>query len=640
MTYLKGLNEAQKRAVLHSEGPLLIIAGAGAGKTKTITHRLARLVAEGIAAPEELLAVTFTNKAAREMRERVEVLLPHSRGRHPLVTTFHSLGVRLLREFAQEAGVPPRFSIFDRDDSSRSLKTALKALGREDVTPKQALSRISREKGEGRTAQEFRDKAETPYERLVALAWERYEHALTENDALDFDDLLLKTRHMLASRPDVLERLRSRFRFLTIDEYQDTNFIQFDIARLLANPRNNICAVGDTDQNIYSWRGADLGHLLSFEATFPGTTVVLLEQNYRSTQTILAAANNIIEKNSRRHDKRLFTENETGEAIRVYGALDEDDEARYIAHTVRELLASSVPAGEIAVLYRENFQSRAIEEKLIALGIQYKIAGTRFFDRKEIRDALSWMRAALNPRSTPDITRAVSAPPRGIGAQTLGKMLRGEPLSGAAQGKVSSFRATLESIRHACDTTPASQALKFLLKTSGIEGAFLAGGEEGLERLENVRELVSLASRYDAEPAPRGAERLIEDAALMSEQDSLDENGAPKGVSLMTAHASKGLEFDVVFIAGVEQGLFPSTRDDDSRDPEEERRLFYVALTRAKKEVCIVFSARRTRYGTREFAYPSEFLDDIDARLLAHEHGSRGARKKGILDMYEEDEIR
>lgn len=637
MTYLKGLNEAQKRAVQHSEGPLLIIAGAGAGKTKTITHRIARLIGEGGVAPEAILAVTFTNKAAKEMRERVLRLLPPNLPRTPLVTTFHSLGVRLLREFAVEAGLSPRFSIFDRDDSVRAVKHALEAIHREDLTPRQVLSRISREKGEGRAAREFRDIAETPYERAVASVWERYEKKLVEEEALDFDDLLLRTLTLLSGNAAVLERLRRRFRFITIDEYQDTNRTQFEIARLLASPLNNICAVGDTDQNIYSWRGADLGHLLSFEATFPGTTVVMLEQNYRSTKTILAAANNIIAKNARRHEKRLFTENETGSAIQVYSAADEDDEARYIARTIRELLASGVPAAEIAVLYRENFQSRAIEERLIALGIPYRIAGTRFFDRKEIKDALSWVRGALNPKSSTDLARIVSAPPRGIGKTTLDKMLKGEPLSRAAEGKVAAFRTCLGTLRSTLETQPVSAALRSLLKITGMEESLLKGGEEGLERLANVRELVSLAARYDGENPPAGAERLLEDAALMGEQDSLEEGA--KAVSLMTAHASKGLEFDAVFIAGVEQGLFPSTRETDTRDPEEERRLFYVALTRARKEVYLAYAARRMRYGSREFCYPSEFLEDIDARLLALPE-TPPPRKRGILDWYEEDEIR
>lgn len=639
MPRVTDLNPAQKEAVMHTDGPLLIVAGAGAGKTKTITHRVARLIESGVS-PENILAVTFTNKAAREMRERVEKLLSTGSTRRPLITTFHALGVRILREFAHEAGLSPKFSIYDRDDSLRAVKRALADLGHEDLTPRQVLSRISREKGEGRSIGEFRIGAQGPYERAVAAAWERYERTLKEEGALDFDDLLARTFVLLSTREHVLARLRARFRYLTIDEYQDTNRVQFEIARLIAHPHNNVCVVGDTDQNIYSWRGADLGHLLSFEAAFPGTKVVILEQNYRSTKIILSAANSIIAKNVKRYDKRLFTENETGEAIEVYGAADEEDEARFIARTIGELLRNGTRAGEIAVLYRENFQSRAIEEKLIALGIPYRVAGTRFFDRKEVKDVLAWMRAALNPQSVNDIARIVAAPPRGIGRQTLEKMLRGEILPRGAEAKVSSFRACIASVRRALEERPASVALKEILRITGLEDSYVKGGEEGSERLENVRELVSLSSHYDHEPPPSGAERLLEDAALMSEQDSLEEGA--KAVSLMTAHASKGLEFDIVFIAGVEQGLFPSTRDtaETGRDPEEERRLFYVALTRARKKVYLTFAAQRLRFGSREFTYPSEFLEDIDPRLLVLSETSSMSHKRGILDSYEEDEIR
>lgn len=635
--YIKGLNEAQKRAVLHTEGPLLIVAGAGAGKTKTLTHRIAHLISTGVQA-NRILAVTFTNKAAGEMRERIEKLLQglETGGRHPYISTFHSLGVRLLREFSGEAGLARSFVIWDRDDSIRALKKILEALGLDAYTPRQILSRISREKGEGVSVREFGERVEKPYDRAVASAWAAYEKRLAEEDALDFDDLLFRTL-MLLKKPDIAKKLSERWHYIHIDEYQDTNRIQYEIARILAGERKNLCVVGDVDQNIYSWRGADIAHLLSFEHTFPNAGVVMLEQNYRSTKTILAAAHNVISKNIRRKDKKLFTENETGEAIVVYGAHDEEDEAAYIAGEIRGLLGSGVSGSEIAVLYRENFQSRAIEEALIGVGIPYRIAGTRFFERKEVKDMLSYVRAALNPKASNDITRIIASPPRGIGKQTLEKMLAGEVLSGAAGAKVAAFKATLQSMRSALETQPISKALLHIAKTSGLEKSFIDGGEEGEERLRNVQELISLASRYDAVSPPEGAERLLEEAALMSDQDSLLEGASV--VSLMTVHASKGLEFDAVFVTGLEQGLFPSTKGDDNRDQEEERRLFYVALTRARKHAFLTFAGRRMRYGSREYAIPSEFLEDIDARLLEEEAPRLTRGKRGILDSYE-DEIR
>lgn len=637
--YIKGLNEAQKRAVLHTEGPLLIVAGAGAGKTKTLTHRIAHLISSGVQ-PNRILAVTFTNKAAGEMRERVDTLLT-SMGRRsasPFLSTFHALGVRLLREFAEEAGLPRSFVIWDRDDSTRALKKILEERGLDAYTPRQVLSRISREKGDGATARSFSENAVRPYERAIASAWEAYEKRLTAESALDFDDLLVRTLTLLKT-PAIAQKLQARWHYIHIDEYQDTNRIQYEIARILAGERKNLCVVGDVDQNIYSWRGADIEHLLSFERAFPGTVVILLEQNYRSTKTILTAAHEIISKNTRRVEKKLFTDNGTGDAIEVYGAHDEEDEAGYIASAVRELLGSGTPASEIAILYRENFQSRAIEEALIGVNIPYRIAGTRFFDRKEVKDMLSYVRAALNPSASNDVTRIIASPARGIGKQTLEKMLGGEALSGAAAAKVAAFKQSLAHMREALLSLPVSQALLVVFKKSGLEKSFVDAGEMGEERLRNVQELLALASRYDALSVPEGVERLLEEAALMSDQDSLAEKvGA---VSLMTVHASKGLEFDVVFVTGLEQGLFPSKKGDDSgRDNEEERRLFYVALTRAKKWVFLTYAGRRMRFGSREYALPSEFLEDIDPRLMK-ETALREARpRRGILDSYEEDEIR
>lgn len=618
-----GLNQRQKEAVEHSEGPLLIVAGAGAGKTKTITHRITRLIEQGVAA-HKILALTFTNKAAGEMRQRVHSLLQKERGRGtPLVTTFHSLGVRLLREFHAEAGVPKNFSIWDKDDSLRAIKKLIEAEA-SDMPARAALSTISRQKGDAVSAAEYAKQAKSHREKVIAHVWSEYEKRLTEENALDFDDLLLRPLKLLQKSPATLARLRERFTHVTIDEYQDTNRVQFEIARLLAAPRNNICVVGDVDQCVYEWRGADIANLLSFERTFPGTRVITLEQNYRSTRTILAAANAVIDKNKNRLPKNLFTENSIGEAITIFGARDEMDEAWFVAQKAAELIEQRMAPSEISVLYRENFQSRALEEAFLHLGVPYRVVGTRFFERKEVKDVLAYIRAALNPKSRVDIARIVSVPPRGIGGATLAKLFSGEiaKLSSATRAKIENFQKLLRQIHAAANTLPASEAVRFALESSGILATFKNDTEDGHDRLENVHELVNLAVKYDHDESPAGIERLLEEAALQSEQDELFEErgGEPTGkqVSLMTAHASKGLEFGAVFITGLEQGLFPSMREREGRDEEEERRLFYVALTRAKKLVFLSFASVRLKYGSREYAIPSEFLQDIDSRLMKY----------------------
>jgi DNA helicase-2/ATP-dependent DNA helicase PcrA len=625
MRYLEGLNERQKEAVLHTEGPLLIVAGAGAGKTKTITHRIAHLIEKGVPA-RHILAVTFTNKAAGEMRDRVAKLVDQGRGM-PFVSTFHSLGVRLLREFHQEAGLSRAFSIWDRDDSIRALKGVLEKMGYEkQYPPKMVLSTISRNKGDGVSAAEFASKANNPYLRVVAEAWREYEKRLKDEEALDFDDLLFRTLGLLQSSDHVRALLQNRWRYVTIDEYQDTNMAQYEIARLLAGPTMNICVVGDTDQNIYSWRGADIAHLLGFEATFPNTKTVLLEQNYRSTRSILTAANNVIEKNKRRIPKLLHTDNPAGESLVLYGGQNEIDEAWFIAGVCRELMERGEKAGTMAVLYRENFQSRALEEAMLAHEVPYRVLGVRFFERKEVKDALSYLRASLNTKSRVDILRIIGTPARGIGKVTVEKMLAGldDDLPNAARIKVAAFRGILERIGKAIQVLPCSEAVRYAAEESGLERS-LSGTEEGKERLENIRELVNFATRYDHLPPHEGMERLLEEAALQSDQDELTEEN--EGVALMTVHASKGLEFDTVFISGLEQGLFPSLRESEKRDEEEERRLFYVALTRARKRVYLTYASQRMKYGQRDFTIPSEFIDDIDPRLLSAFSGFDGSER-------------
>lgn len=629
MSYLDGLNEAQKEAVECIEGPILIVAGAGAGKTKTITHRIAHIIEQGIPA-RSILAVTFTNKAAGEMRDRVRSLMPEGCS-IPLVCTFHSLGVRLLREFHAEAGLARGFSIWDRDDGMRAVKRALEKLDIENIAPRQILSAISREKCDGMTVVRYEGKKANSFkEQTVAQVWRMYDAALYEEGALDFDDLLGRTLALLQTSPRVLDLLQSRWKYITIDEYQDTNTAQYEIARLLAGEKRNLCVVGDIDQNIYSWRGADIEHLMNFEKVFSGAKVVLLEQNYRSTRTILSAANAVIKKNTRRKEKNLFTENETGESILYYSARNEMDEAWFVAQTALALIERGTNPSSIAILYRENFQSRALEEALLTFSVPYRVLGTKFFERKEVKDVLSYLRAALNPKSKGDLARVIGTPPRGIGKVTLDKMLAGEEsgITGSTLIKVNKFRDQIKAIRHAIDTLPASEAVRYCVEASGIEAMYKEDKENGAERLGNIHELVNLAVRYDDATPPEGIERLLEEAALQSDQDELVEE--QKALSLMTIHASKGLEFDAVFVTGLEQGLFPSLRE-DTRDTEEERRLFYVAITRARKRLSLSHAMERMKYGSRERALPSEFLRDIDERLVENAN-NRDMIRGGLID--------
>ncbi len=631
MQYFDELNDRQKDAAGHLAGPILIIAGAGAGKTKTITHRIAHLIETGVPA-RQILAVTFTNKAAGEMRERIRGLLPPDRGM-PTVSTFHSLGVRLLREFHEEADLPRGFTIWDRDDSTRAVKVALEKMSVEQWPPRSILSAISREKGDGVSQRDYAASPKSFRERTVAQVWEHYEKALRDEGALDFDDLLFRTLRLLRESERVRGLLTNRWSHITIDEYQDTNKAQYEIARFLAGEKKNICVVGDIDQNIYSWRGADIAHLMEFELTYPGAKVVTLEQNYRSTRTILSAANAVIEKNKNRKPKVLYTDNATGEPISLYGAKNEVDEAWFVAQSAAQLIEAGTKPSEIAVLYRENFMSRTLEEAMIRHGVPYRVLGTRFFERKEVKDMLSYLRAAMNPQSRIDLMRIVGVPPRGIGKVTLEKMFEGKDseLSGATAAKVAAFRALLAKITHAINTLPASETVRFALEISGMESMF-GKSEEGRERLANVQELVNFATKFDFELPIEGMEKMLEEAALQSDQDELEEK--QEQVSLMTVHASKGLEFDAVFITGLEQGLFPAIRQNDvGRDEEEERRLFYVALTRARNRLFLSYASERMKYGSREYAIASEFIDDIDARLLAPV-----TRKRSLLD--DEDVIR
>ncbi|MBX4215503.1 UvrD-helicase domain-containing protein [Candidatus Parcubacteria bacterium] len=622
MQHLEGLNPAQKKAALHTEGPLLIVAGAGAGKTKTIVHRIMNLVKMGTD-PRQILAITFTNKAAREMRERVTALLKKEGMRYtdyeqPTVKTFHALGVEILKEESRALGLPRRFAILDDGESTALVREAVNEAGLDvkQWEPRRLRHLISRQKGDFVRLEDFMAGAEGHFPKTLAFIWRRYEEKLREAKALDFDDLIVRTVRHLQDDKEARERWRARWRYLHVDEYQDTNGAQYELTQLLVGAAKNICVVGDSDQNIYGWRGANMKNILNFEKDYPGAMVVLLEENYRSTQNIIAAANEIIKK----------TKNPEGEKIGMYEAFDETDEAQFVAGKIKKLNENGIPYDRVAVLYRANFQSRAFEEALFGASVPYQVLGTKFFERKEVKDVLAYIRYALDQGSLADLKRIVNVPARGIGKVALLKL--------GTQEKIKEWRLVVAALADFAGNHPPSALVKEVAKRSGLERILKDGTEEDQERLENIRELAAMASRYDTLPLEEGLEQFLEDAALFSDQDDLKEKEG--GAKLMTVHAAKGLEFSHVFVTGLEQDLFPHARMGEPKKEkeaeEEERRLFYVALTRAEKKLYLSYTMMRTVYGGKQVNTPSEFIFDISPELLEKEEREETGRKVIYLD--------
>ncbi|MFA6407916.1 MAG: UvrD-helicase domain-containing protein [Candidatus Paceibacterota bacterium] len=654
MKYLEGLNDAQRRAVLATDGPVSVLAGAGSGKTRVLATRVYHLVRSGVPT-DQILAVTFTNKAAREMRERVRAMLsvPHeavSCGQQasssdgiPFIATFHGLGRELLESYGLVIGIPRFFSVYDRDDSEKAIAGALKALdvSTKELSPRAVLGRISRAKGEGVRAGEFSEKygRSSFGGRIVADVWLRYEKTLKAEKALDFDDLIAEPVRLLEEHPEVLEAAQKRWQYIHIDEYQDTNGLQERLAGFLAEKHRNLFVVGDGDQAIYGWRGAKMENILNFDKKYPEAQTVILERNYRSTKNLVDAANAIIAKNKNRKDKRSTTEQGAGEPIVMHIAGSAEGEARWVAQKIKELVKNGTRPEEIAILFRTNFQSRALEEGLLHAGVPYKLLGTRFFGRKEVKDALAWMRLAMDPTREVDKIRAAASPPRGIGAVTLGKLAAGQrsTLGPANLAKVEQFERVIEELADAADACVPSEFVKLVIEKSGMRRALVdEGTEEDRERFENIEELASVAARYDANPGKESISLFLAEAALASDQDELDQ-GEKTGVTLMTVHAAKGLEFDTVFVTGMEEGLFPhSAMGDGKRDDEEERRLFYVAVTRAKTRLFLTLARVRKIYGADTFAEPSSFLADIDNSLLLYDETdsfiSARDRARSLLD--------
>jgi DNA helicase-2/ATP-dependent DNA helicase PcrA len=644
---LDSLNERQREAVEASEGPLLILAGAGSGKTRVITVRIAYLISEKGVAPHNILAVTFTNKAAQEMRERVTRLIEGRRLESaPLVSTFHSLCVRMLRRDIEklEEGYTRSFTIYDQDDSQRVVKGCIKDLGYDDqrLAPRQTQSAISHAKNSGLDAEQYAARAESHDEKRVAIArvFKLYEERLVNNNALDFDDLLIKAVRLLRKREDVRAYYNERFRYILVDEYQDTNALQFALINFLTQKQQNICVVGDESQSIYRWRGADISNILNFEQHYPEARTIKLEQNYRSTQTILDAADAVIKHNTERKEKTLWTANPAGAPIRYYQAMDAEGEARFVAAKIEEHRRQDARA-RAAVLYRTNAQSRVFEEALRRAGLGYNIVGGfSFYERAEVRDVVSYLKLALNPHDSVALMRVVNTPTRGLGKQTLDELDRRakdygvslweaigiitehpEGFSPRAASALKRFQTIIEGLVSHAQKEAASEVVKAAILDTGYADSLKAeNSDEAESRLENLQELVNAAVDYDKEEGG-GLRDFIDAAALVSDTDQY-KGDAP--VTLMTMHSAKGLEFPVVFIVGMEDGLFPHSRAAaDQAEMEEERRLCYVAITRAERFLYLSHAMRRRVYGEEMAAEPSQFLNELP--LESVEDLSRGA---------------
>lgn len=624
------LNSAQQEAVLRTEGPLLIVAGAGAGKTKTLTERIITIIKAGTD-PRNILAVTFTNKAAKEMRERIvgrleeEHIIEKENPYHhtPVIKTFHSLGLMMLSEQSDRLGLLRHPTILDSADSLSIIKRAIEQLGLDPKIndPSKIRSIISREKGDFVSQKEYVKKVATAQMDIVATVWRIYEENLKAQKAVDFDDLIVRAVYMLEDHADIRDYYQKRFKYVHIDEYQDTNGAQYAFIKLLVNPLlNNICVVGDTDQNIYSWRGANIRNILNFEKDFAGAHTVILEENYRSTANILSLANTAIQKNTVRTEKNLFTSQSGGEKISVMPCWDEEAEAQLVARTCKDLIKDGENPENIAVLYRANFQSRILEEGFLKENVAYNLLGTKFFERKEIKDVMSYLRAALNRQSQADLRRVFDTPKRGIGKVTVLKIFAGEEIPRAASIKVGLVYEFLDKIMTTLETEPLSHVISMIIVDSGMEREMLEGGSEDKERLENARELVSLTVRYDGVPGLDALTTFLEETSLQSDQDN--DTKEKNGVRLMTVHASKGLEFNHVFIVGLEQDLFPhkniGNRKRSKEEEEEERRLFYVAVTRARKKLFLSYAELRTIFGQKQINAPSEFLHDLEEEIAEH----------------------
>lgn len=633
---LSTLNPQQREAVEATQGPVLILAGAGSGKTRALTCRIAHLLELGVPA-SQILAITFTNKAAKEMRERIDRLTGNRAG-DMWVSTFHSCCARILRRDIERLGYTRSFTIYDDDDQMAVLKDLCKKLNIDDkyLPLKEVRTKISDAKNHLLGPDDWFKQSERDYRcQLIHDYYTEYEKRLRGANALDFDDLLVKTLELLADHPPVLEAYRNRFHYIHVDEYQDTNYAQYMLVRLLAGDRHNVCVVGDDDQSIYGWRGADIRNILEFEKDFPNCRVIKLEQNYRSTSNILDAANNIIAHNEGRKEKKLWTELGEGKPITLFNAGDEREEAAWVCDRIRQMRKTGEDFGDIAILYRMNAQSRVMEEMLVRAGLPYRIYGaTKFYDRREVKDIVAYLRTLVNPSDNVSLTRIINTPRRAIGDATISELTRcatekGEPLFNAmleppetlasrARKSVSDFATMMTNFMALREVMGLSEFVEKMIEETKLEEQYKReDSDEARARVENIREFMGAVTEFEQKTENATLDAFLENIALVSDLDNMPEKSS--AISLMSLHSAKGLEFDNVFMIGMEQGLFPSHLAMNENRMEEERRLAYVGVTRAKKKLFLSYASQRMLYNQVQHNAKSQFLDEIPKRLLSDE---------------------
>ena len=667
-TYLADLNPAQRDAVVATEGPLLVVAGAGSGKTRVLTHRVAHLIAACGAEPQELLAITFTNKAAGEMRTRLEGLLGPVANKI-WILTFHAACGRILRREAPRLGYRSNFTIYDQADQVLLTKACLEELERDPkrFVPRGIHAQISNAKNNLISPAEYQSRVASFYDQTVADTYDLYQRRLFASNAVDFDDLLMLTVDVLERFPEALERWQKAFRYVLVDEYQDTNHAQYRLLQLLAAEHRNVCAVGDPDQAIYAFRGADIRNILEFERDFPDTRVVALEQNYRSTNTILRAANSVIRHNRERKEKNLFSDLGEGLPVRALEVEDEHAEGRFIAAEVASLIDEGFSGSEIAVFYRTNAQSRVIEDVLVRQEVPYQvIGGPRFYERAEVKDVIAYLQVIDNPYDAVSMQRIANRPRRGIGDASLARLqsyadAHGRSLweatefaeeagiAAAPLRAVQSFRTLIQSLQSGALELEVPELVQRVLDQSGYIAALEAERTiEAQGRIENLQELVGVAQEYQAATAEPGLSPFLQEISLFSDQDAMTD--AESRVTLMTLHNAKGLEFRAVFMVGMEEGIFPHSRSLEEQQLEEERRLCYVGMTRAQERLTLTHASGRSLYGSRSYNLPSRFLDELPEdvereRLRPASWSSYGARtmvaaRTDVPDLATGDSVR
>ena len=646
---LEELNEKQKEAVLYNDGPLLIIAGAGAGKTKTLTTKIAYLIEEKKVSPYSILAITFTNKAAKEMKDRLFLTLG-SEVKKLTVSTFHSFGLKLLRENYERLGYDRNFVIMDSDDSLTVVKKIIKDMGYDPkiYNPKAIRNKISSCKNERISPEEYDKFAVSDYERVIQEVYKKYEDKLYKNNSVDFDDLLLLPIRLFKKYPEVLERYQDLYKYILIDEYQDTNEAQYILTKLLSEKYRNITCVGDDSQSIYSFRGANYKNILHFEKDYRDAKVILLEQNYRSTSTILDAANSVIKNNKQKKDKNLWTARGVGEKIQYYRAYNEKDETGFVVHKINELINKGIDYKDIAVLYRTNAQSRVLEEEMLKENLPYRIIGSiNFYSRKEIKDLLAYLRLIHNSRDNVSLLRVINTPKRGIGLKTIENLTEKADqeetsiYEAISSGKELEFKNLIERLKEVSQNITLTELIDKVLDASGLKQELESEGTlEAEVRLENLEEFKSITKNFEEQEGLVSLEEFLLETSLVSDVEEYRND--PNRISLMTVHSVKGLEFKEVFVVGLEEGIFPHMNSlMESSDVEEERRLMYVAITRAKDHLYLVNARRRTLFGKEQINPVSRFLSEIPTSLLdiKGEEEKKEEKKLEVGEMFREEDV-